>query len=69
VKRLSQRLGLTALDAPEKIEQDLMSLLKRKDWFRATYLLIEHGRAVCSAQRPACASCTLKGLCPSNRIT
>ena len=65
VRRLSQRLGLSANDNPEKIEQDLMMLVPKKDWFRLTYLLIDHGRAICSAKDPRCDLCPLSDLCPS----
>lgn len=68
VRRLAQRLGLTRQDQPEKIEQDLMALVAKKDWFRLTYLLIEHGRVVCTAQKPNCAGCVLGDVCPSSRV-
>lgn len=68
VRRLAQRLGLTKEESPEKIEKDLMELVAKKDWFKLTYLLIEHGRAVCIAQKPRCAGCVLKGICPSSRV-
>ena len=42
-----------------------MALIPREDWFRTTYLLIEHGRRVCTAQRPRCADCLLQDICPS----
>ncbi len=41
VSRLSQRLGLSKHTNPEKIEQDLMQLFDKKDWFNLTYLLID----------------------------
>ena len=44
VMKQSQKLGLTKNTTPEKIEQDLMKLYDKKDWFKLTYLLIEHGR-------------------------
>lgn len=44
VTKQSQVLGLTKQTNPEKIEQDLMKLFDKKDWFPLTYLLIEHGR-------------------------
>ncbi len=44
VMRQSQVLGLTSQTKPDKIEKDLMNLFQKKDWFRLTYLLIEHGR-------------------------
>lgn len=65
VRRLSQRLGLTTNNDPVKIEKDLMELLPKKDWFQSTYLLIDHGRAVCTARDPRCDLCPLKNICPS----
>ncbi|HSW88185.1 MAG TPA: endonuclease III [Candidatus Saccharimonadales bacterium] len=44
VMKQSQLLGLTKETKPEKIEKDLMKLFDQKDWFKLTYLLIEHGR-------------------------
>jgi endonuclease-3 len=65
VKRLSNRLGLSKNDNPEKIEKDLMGIIPQSDWFKLTYLLIEHGRAVCDAKRPKCDVCVLNDICPS----
>ncbi len=65
VRRLARRLGLTKQDKPEKIEQDLMKIVPRQDWLKISYLLIDHGRAVCKAQNPDCQACTLNKLCPS----
>lgn len=65
VRRLSRRLGLTQSTDPDKIEQDLMTLVPRERWGQFTYLLIEHGRAVCTARKPACNKCILNDLCPS----
>ena len=65
VRRLSQRLGLSAENNPEKIEKDLMNLIPKKDWFKTTYLLIDHGRAICQAKDPRCDLCPLKDICPS----
>jgi endonuclease-3 len=68
VRRLSQRLGLSKNDDPNKIEQDLMKLLDRKEWGRFSYLLIEHGRKICIAKKPKCLECILQNLCPSKKI-
>lgn len=65
VRRLSQRLGLSLSDDPEKIEKDLMRLVPRSEWGPFTYLLIEHGRKVCQAKNPHCRDCVLNDLCPS----
>lgn len=65
VARLSRRLGLSARTSPEQIERDLMQLIDRTDWIDFSHLLILHGRALCSARKPKCASCPLSQLCPS----
>ncbi|MDD5131604.1 MAG: endonuclease III [bacterium] len=65
VRRLSQRLGLTRNNDPEKIEQDLMKLVPRKLWGKFSYLLIDHGRKICDAKKPKCPACILNKLCPS----
>lgn len=69
VKRLSFRLGLTKNTDPVKIEQDLMKIARKKDWFSINYLLIEHGRKVCIARKPFCSKCVLDKLCPKNGVT
>jgi endonuclease-3 len=66
VGRLSQRLGLTTEKTPEKIEQDLMRILPRKEWIGFSHTLIFHGRQVCKARTPTCASCPVASLCPSS---
>ena len=65
VKRLAGRLGLSGEKIPDRIERDLMELIPEKDWGRINYLLISHGRTVCSARRPLCGKCPLSDLCPS----
>jgi len=67
VRRLSQRLGLTENQDPDKIEQDLMKLLDKKEWGKFSYLLIDHGRKVCDAKKPKCLECILQKLCPSRK--
>ena len=62
VKRLAGVLGLSREKTPEKIEQDLMLIIPKKDWFRATYELIEYGRNYCPA-RPH-----KHELCPLDKI-
>lgn len=65
VQRLSQRLGFTRKTEPPEIERDLCKLLPREDWDRASHVLIFHGRRVCDAQRPKCAECGVRDVCPS----
>ncbi len=50
VMRLSRVLGLSKEKTPEKIEQDLMAIIPEKDWFSATYRIIDYGRAYCVAR-------------------
>jgi endonuclease III len=64
VGRLSHRLGLTAHRAPEKIEEDLMALVKQDKWALFSHLLIWHGRRRCMARKPDCANCEVLKLCP-----
>jgi PAS domain-containing protein/two-component sensor histidine kinase len=68
VKRLSQRLRFSAEKDPDKIERDLMAAIPKRDWYRSTYLFIEHGRAVCKAPTPRCEDCAVNHLCPSSRV-
>ena len=65
VIRLSHRLGLTSERSPEKIERDLMAIVPKKDWMTISYLLINHGRKICKARKPACKDCLLNKICPS----
>ena len=62
--RLSQRLGLTAQDDPDKIEADLVKIVPRKDWTKFCHLLQFHGRRVCMARNPNCPNCSINKLCP-----
>ena len=64
VKRLAFRLGLTSRTEPEVIERELNILLPKKHWIDFSHRLIAHGRATCDAQRPRCAGCPLRDLCP-----
>ena len=50
VIRLSQTLGLTKHKDPKKIEQELMKVLPKGDWFDFTNRLICYGREYCSAK-------------------
>lgn len=63
VRRLSQRLGLTKENDPEKIEKDLMILIPKPEWMKFSYLLIEHGRNICQAKKPRCEICQLQKFC------
>jgi endonuclease-3 len=65
VRRVSKRLGLTEQEDPDKIEQDLMTIVPKDNWMKITDLLIFLGRRVCVAKKPKCEICVLNKLCPS----
>jgi endonuclease III len=67
VKRLANRIGFSAESDPNKIEQDLMRLIPRDRWFPFTYVLIDHGRALCTAKKPRCTECPIEPLCPASQ--
>jgi len=66
VTRLSRRLGLTQQKHAEKIENDLIELVPKRDWVIFSHLLIWHGRKICKARNPLCAECVIEKLCPSS---
>ncbi len=68
VRRLSQRLGLTENNDPNKIERDLMEIVPQEEWSNFSHLLIFHGREVCNARKPRHDRCVLYHLCPSREI-
>jgi endonuclease III len=65
VKRIAARLGLTRDEDPEKIERDLIPLLPPEKRVHFTHLVIDHGRATCTARRPFCERCVVNDLCPT----
>ena len=58
VTRLSKLFGLTTNTNPEKIEEDLMLLLPKEEWFNFTNRMIDYGRKYCPAHCKH-ASCPL----------
>lgn len=65
VKRLANRLGLTEVSDPVKVERELMAIVPEKSWIEISHLLIFHGRRICKARRPLCGECPLNDICPS----
>jgi endonuclease-3 len=68
VLRVSQRLGLTKQQKPEKAEQELMKLVPKDQWGKFSNLLILLGRYICTAQKPKHSECPLYELCPSKEL-
>ena len=63
VERIARRLELSRAHNPRQIERDLMKLLPREAWIDLSHQIIHHGRALCTARAPQCASCPLETLC------
>ncbi len=68
VKRITNRLKLTAQQDPVKIERDLMELVPKKEWTMFPHLMIEHGRETCRARKPKCEECPITTFCPSSTV-
>jgi len=66
VSRISQRLGLTKSKTPEKIEQDLLKIVPKKNWIKISHQMIFLGRQICKARNPQCNVCPLNLICPKN---
>ena len=62
-KRLSNRIGLTEHEDPEKIEYDLMKIVPMEHWGSFCHQLVYHGRAVCNARKPQCEICKIRPYC------
>jgi endonuclease III len=67
--RINSRLGFTKQTSPDKIEQNLIKQLPKKLWNKYTYVIIEHGRAVCKAPTPICSKCILEDQCSKISVT
>ncbi|HEY5289435.1 MAG TPA: endonuclease III [Caulobacteraceae bacterium] len=68
VFRVAHRLGLSTGKTPEQAEADLMRVTPTARRSRAHHWLILHGRYVCLARKPKCASCLVNDLCPSRSL-
>jgi endonuclease-3 len=72
VARVATRLGLSrpssAGPVTDKIEKDLRAVFPERDWVKATWNLILHGRRICNPT-PKCPVCPVIDLCPYPRKT
>ena len=69
IRRVSQRLALTAQNDPVKIEADLMDLLPRDAWVDTPHQMILLGRGPCNARNPDHAACPLLRWCPTGQAS
>lgn len=64
VTRLSHRLGWVKDQDAVKIEAKLNKMFPPEEWVMLSHYLISHGRQICKARNPDCASCFLSKSCP-----
>lgn len=61
--RITNLLGLTQGQEPEKVEKQLRAILPPEESSDFCHRIVLHGRAVCIARRPRCQTCTLSPWC------
>ena len=61
--RLSNRTGLAPGKNVLEVEQKLMQVVPEIYRFHAHHWLILHGRYVCTARNPRCATCVIHAIC------
>ena len=66
--RVANRLGLAQSNTVDGVEKQLLACIPDEFKLDAHHWLILHGRYVCTARKPQCASCLLADLCPSAKI-
>jgi endonuclease-3 len=67
VARVAERLRFSK-KKPDGIEEALKELYPKKDWVKATWCLVLHGRRVCMPT-PRCPECPIIALCPYPKKT
>jgi endonuclease III len=67
VARVATRLSFTRKGV-DGIEEELRSLYPKKDWVKATWNLVLHGRRICTPT-PKCPACPVSELCPYPKKT
>ena len=66
VIRLTNRIGLAAGKDAVKVEKQLRDIVPPEEGLGLCHRLVWHGRLVCSARKPECERCCLKGICGEN---
>lgn len=65
VKRVVQRLELSAEKNVDKMERELMELVDQNKWTWFSNAMILFGRQLCQARKPICIECPFQNWCPS----
>ncbi|ACO04806.1 MAG TPA: endonuclease III [Persephonella sp.] len=67
VKRVSQRLGITESNNPDRIEKDLAEFFSKENWIFISKAMVLFGRYICKAKNPKCKECALLDICPYDK--
>ena len=68
VARVALRLGFVKPNDPVKIEAAIAARYPKKDWVKATWCFVLHGRRTCTPT-PRCPECVVRDLCPYPKKT
>ncbi|EDP76145.1 endonuclease III [Hydrogenivirga sp. 128-5-R1-1] len=68
VLRVAQRIGFTDKKDADKAEQDLMDIVPEELWTKFSFLLLNHGKNLCTAKNPKCEECPICELCDSCKV-
>ena len=66
--RLTNRIGLVKEKEPVKIEFALKKIVPGNYQTSFCHQLVYHGRAICSAAKPACTICPISHLCKKKNV-
>ncbi len=67
--RISNRIGFSNENDPEKVEQDLLKIFPREYLKDINHLFVWHGRKTCISRKPLCNNCTVKDFCKYYQTT
>ena len=63
VHRVSNRIGFSSSNTPEKVERGLLKKIPNKWLNHGHHWLILHGRYTCKARKPQCSECQITEYC------
>ena len=66
--RICPKIGLAEGKTPLQVETSLKERIPERFLTRAHHWLILHGRYVCTARKPECATCLIADLCLKNEV-
>lgn len=64
VRRFAIRFNLSDYTDPKRIEQDLMEIMPKSEWWGFNHRLVHYGRDFCPARKHACGAHPLTSLYP-----